>query len=533
MPGRDFDEIEDSLGEIVVTTPKNVESAPIQKPKKSPIRLIVIAIVALIGGIYCFRTYEYGSTHISTDNAFITADIVPVNSTIAGTVVKINVNDNQQVNAGDILVELSSDSRRANVDEAEANLAAAKATAGGASVDVQMAEQTGYAQVSQAKQAIQLGSSDIAVAQANTQRAASALTTAQAGIAKSKADVRAAQAVVDARQSTLRRVREQIATNKAQISSAQSSLRAAESNFASTKSIAENASSEASRAQTLVKDGAISQAEADAKSTTASSTKSAAESARQQVDVARFLISQRQSELAVATEQITEAEAGVSQAKAQVSALRDSVNAMVAQANEARSGLYAAKQAVSAADLRRSQAEGKLKETQADGKRVGVSQGNQQTALAKIKQAAAALKTAQINLESTKLRALIAGVISMKTVQMGMEVAPGQQLMAVVPVSTPWVVANFKETQLADIHAGRHVQVEIDALPGMHFRAHVDSISSGTGATFALLPPDNATGNFTKVVQRVPVKIVFEPGQRNMDKLRAGLSSKVAIALKG
>jgi membrane fusion protein (multidrug efflux system) len=83
------------------------------------------------------------------------------------------------------------------------------------------------------------------------------------------------------------------------------------------------------------------------------------------------------------------------------------------------------------------------------------------------------------------------------------------------------------------LELGMSVEIEVDAIPGVHDKAHVDSISSGTGATFALLPPDNATGNFTKIVQRVPAKIVFESSQPNLDKLRAGLSSKVAISTKG
>ena len=105
--------------------------------------------------------------------------------------------------------------------------------------------------------------------------------------------------------------------------------------------------------------------------------------------------------------------------------------------------------------------------------------------------------------------------------------------MAIIPVAEPWIIANFKETQLGEIHQGLLVEIEVDAIPGVTYRGHVDSIARGTGATFALLPPDNATGNFTKVVQRVPVKIILDKDQPNLDKLRAGLSSKVSISLRG
>jgi membrane fusion protein (multidrug efflux system) len=102
--------------------------------------------------------------------------------------------------------------------------------------------------------------------------------------------------------------------------------------------------------------------------------------------------------------------------------------------------------------------------------------------------------------------------------------------MTIIPDQDIWVEANFKETQLADVRANDPTTVEVDGLPGKVFKAHVDSISAGTGATFALLPPDNATGNFTKVVQRIAVKVVFESGQPDLDRLRAGMSVVATIS---
>lgn len=526
----------DASGEVDVVQPVKAETAPAAEPpakKKSPVRLIVAAVVIVLGGYYGYHSWQYGSTHVVTDDAYVTTDVVPANSTIAGSVAEVLVTDNQHVKAGDLLVRLDDAARQAEVDQAEANLEAAKAAAGGASVDVQMAEQTGFAQVSQAQQAIEIGSSDIAVAQANVMKASSGIATAEANIAKSKADVLAASAVVDSRRSTAKRTREQLASLRAQISSAESSLKAAQSNLTSAQAISANADRDAKRAEELAEEGATAAASAEAKETTATTARAAVETARQQVDVARALVAQRKSDLAAAEEQIREAEAGVTQAQAQLVALNNTVNATQAQKREAQSGLSVAKQAVSAANLRRTQAEGKLRETEASQKRVGLSENNRLGALAKIKLAAAALQNARINLNNTRIKALVSGVVSMRTVQLGQQVAPGQQMMAIIPAAEPWVVANFKETQLTDIHPGQNVEIEIDALPGVKYKAHVDSISRGTGATFALLPPDNATGNFTKVVQRVPVKIVFESNQPNLDKLRAGLSSKVAVALRG
>jgi membrane fusion protein (multidrug efflux system) len=523
-------ETADASGEVDAVRPVAAESAV---PTIEPIRLIVIAAVVALGGYYGYHSWQYGSTHAVTDDAYVTTDVVPANSTIAGSVAEILVKDNQHVKAGELLVRLDDAARQAEVEQAEANLAAAKAAAGGASVDVQMAEQTGFAQVSQAQQAIEIGSSDIALAQANVMKASSGIATAEANIAKSKADVLAASAVVDSRRSTAKRTREQLVSLRAMVASAESNLKAAQSNLVSAQAVSNNAERDAKRAEELAEEGATAAASAEAKETAAATAKAAVETARQQVEVARSLVAQRKADLSAAEEQIREAEAGVTQAQAQLVALNNTVNATQAQKREAQSGLSAAKQAVSAANLRRSQAEGKLRETEASQKRVGLSENNRLGALAKIKLAAAALRNAQINLNNTRIKALVSGVVSMRTVQLGQQVAPGQQMMAIIPAAEPWVVANFKETQLTDIHPGQNVEIEIDALPGFKYKAHVDSISRGTGATFALLPPDNATGNFTKVVQRVPVKIVFESNQPNLDKLRAGLSSKVAVSLRG
>lgn len=530
-----FSESMDALGEIDVVEP-NLDQAKPPSSSKKPVkrgRLIAVAVIALAVLAYGYKTWQYNSAHVLTDDAYVTSDLVPVNSTISGSVKSVNVTDNQHVNVGDILVELDSAARQADVDQAEANLAAAKAAAGGATADVQLAAQTGSAQISQAQEAISLVSSDIAVAQANAQKAASNVITAQANIAKTKSDAAAASATIDARRSALRRAKEQLVSLKTLIASAEANLKASEANLASARAISANAERDAKRAETLQSEGAGSAATTEAKETAAATARSAVDSAQQQVDVARALVAQRKAEYSTAQEQIKEADAGVTQAIAQQASANNSIAASRALEQEAKSGLVAAKEAVSAAGVRRSQAEGKLRETEASLKKVTVSENGRETALARVKQAAAALETARINLANTKIKALVTGIISMKMVQLGQQVAPGQEMMAIIPVAEPWVVANFKETQLAEIRPGLPVEIEVDAIPGVKYAGHVDSISRGTGATFALIPPDNATGNFTKVVQRVPVKIVLEPGQQHLDKLRAGLSSKVAVSLRG
>ncbi|MGZ6227290.1 MAG: HlyD family efflux transporter periplasmic adaptor subunit, partial [Candidatus Binataceae bacterium] len=146
-----------------------------------------------------------------------------------------------------------------------------------------------------------------------------------------------------------------------------------------------------------------------------------------------------------------------------------------------------------------------------------------------VEQASAALEAARLNLSYTVIRAPFEGIVTRKSVHVGHRVEVGQPLMALVPIRGLYITANYKETQLTDVRVGQPADVEADIYPGYVYRAHVDSISIGTGSAFALLPPENATGNWVKVVQRIPVKIVLD-NPEPMDKpLRMGLSVEVTI----
>ncbi len=146
--------------------------------------------------------------------------------------------------------------------------------------------------------------------------------------------------------------------------------------------------------------------------------------------------------------------------------------------------------------------------------------------------AMAAQDHAELNLSYTALTAPIDGVIGNRTLRVGQYVQAGTQLMAVVPSEAVYIIANYKETQLADVHAGQKVEIEVDTFPGQIFEGHVDSLSPASGQEFALLPPDNATGNFTKVVQRIPVKIVLDNGNPLSVVLRPGMSVYPTIDTK-
>ncbi|RCS21948.1 HlyD family secretion protein [Phyllobacterium salinisoli] len=169
---------------------------------------------------------------------------------------------------------------------------------------------------------------------------------------------------------------------------------------------------------------------------------------------------------------------------------------------------------------------------EAQQQRIAVLAAQRQAAVAAVAQAQAARDLAQINLDSTVVRAPVSGVVGNRQVRVGRLVAPGTPLLDLVPINDLWVVANFKETQIEYIRPGQPVRISIDGYPNETFKGVVDSFAPGSGSTFSLLPADNATGNFVRVVQRVPVKIRFvgspSPG-RLPGRLVPGLSARVEI----
>ena len=165
-------------------------------------------------------------------------------------------------------------------------------------------------------------------------------------------------------------------------------------------------------------------------------------------------------------------------------------------------------------------------------KQLDVIEAELAQAQAALDSAKAVRDQAELNLSYTALVAPIDGVIGNRTLRVGQYVQAGTQLMAVVPTDAAYIVANYKETQLTDVRTGQKVEVEVDTFPGQVFQGHVDSISPASGQEFALLPPDNATGNFTKVVQRIPVKIVLDRNSSLSVVLRPGMSVYPTIETK-
>jgi membrane fusion protein (multidrug efflux system) len=220
-------------------------------------------------------------------------------------------------------------------------------------------------------------------------------------------------------------------------------------------------------------------------------------------------------------------------------------DAAVSAADAARAGVESAQAAasqvqheveVAKAHIAQSQAELQQAQAEAEGaksapQQVTITRAQAQSAEARVQLAKAALGQARLNLEYTAIKAPVNGMVSKKSVEVGQVVQQGQPLMAVVPHEDIWITANFKETQLAGMHPGQAATVSVDAY-GRSYNAHIDSIASATGAKFSLLPPENATGNYVKVVQRVPVRIFLEEGQDPDHQLRPGMSVVAKVKVK-
>ena len=192
-------------------------------------------------------------------------------------------------------------------------------------------------------------------------------------------------------------------------------------------------------------------------------------------------------------------------------------------ADSARAFREAAEAAMHGAEKAIEAARARLAQARTGRAQVDIVSSRADSAAAKVEMARAALDQAKLNLSYTEVKAPVAGVVSRKTVEVGQVVQPGQPLLAIVPLDDVWVTANFKENQLKSIRPGQPVEVAVDAY-GRTYRGRVDSIAAATGSRFSLLPPENATGNYVKVVQRIPVKIVLEPGQDREHLLRPGMS---------
>jgi membrane fusion protein (multidrug efflux system) len=230
---------------------------------------------------------------------------------------------------------------------------------------------------------------------------------------------------------------------------------------------------------------------------------------------------------------IRQAQAGIVAADAETQRARD---------DQARYQTLARTAAASVQSFQKADADYKQAQAGADKARAALDAAQQQLKVietqkqqtrAALDAAIADRDTARLNLEYTELRAPFDGVVGNRSARMGAFAGVGSQLIAVVPARGLWVDANFKENQLATMHAGEPATITADVLPNVTFHGHVGSLSPATGAQFSVLPPENATGNFTKIVQRVPVRILLDGDASELGRLRPGLSVTAAVDMRG
>ncbi|HEX2948022.1 MAG TPA: HlyD family secretion protein [Armatimonadota bacterium] len=510
----------------------NMPTPEAPRSRMRPLPLLGLLVLLAAGITVGIHYWHYATTHVSTDDAFLTADITQIAPEASGTVTRVLVEENQRVHAGDELVELDDSSYRAAVEQAQANLDAAIAQAKAAGIAVTLAQETGDAQVSQAQGGVDQGQSGITSATADFNRATAAVDKANSAAKASVSNITTAQAGLAAAQANVERAKDAVDAALAQVTTAQANEKAAEAAVSAAQATADKSARDVERYTALFSKGAVSKQQVDQVTSNARVTQAQLESACEQARMAKATVDAREADVRSARQQVEAANAAVAQARAQILSAGDMADTAQADVRQAQAQRLVAQQAIRQAEAKHNQAVAQLQQAKTAPVQVKMNDSNHAQALAKIEQARAALTAAQIQLAHTRITAPVDGVISKRTVEVGALVQPGTPLMALVQSDRLWVVANFKETQLAHVRAGESVNISVDALDDEAFHGIVDSISAGTGATFALLPPDNATGNFTKVVQRIPIKIRLNPHQHDVDRLRAGLSANVVVATR-
>jgi membrane fusion protein (multidrug efflux system) len=332
------------------------------------------------------------------------------------------------------------------------------------------------------------------------------LDQTRAAVAVARANIRAAQSELPlARDNT----RAQVTETRASLEALQSVVRTAES------------AAEESRARLEARRAAVGARAAEVAAAESAVRKTALEIERMRRLMKDDYVSRREHD---------DAQAAFENANAMVEAARRRFTEAEREEQQVAAELASRGHAIEVARQKVAEGRGTLSRAESQLHQVPVKEAEITRAEAALKQAEADVALAELQLAYTEIRAPTDGVVSKRSVELGQVVQIGQPLLALVPLHEVWVLANFKETQLGRVRPGMKADVEIDGFPGKTFPGVVDSISAGTGSRFSLLPPENATGNWVKVVQRVPVKIVLDTREAgNPQALRAGMSAVVTI----
>ena len=218
-------------------------------------------------------------------------------------------------------------------------------------------------------------------------------------------------------------------------------------------------------------------------------------------------------------------------AVAQAASAQATLDSRHAAVREAEQNIAVAQSAIDQANQRIPQADASIESAMTAPKQVAVSEARAKSAVAQVAQKKALLDQAKLNLSYCTIVSPVSGIVGKKTVELGENISPGEQLMAVVPLDDIWVTANFKETQLNRMNPGQRVRFSVDA-SGKEYSGKVQAVGGASGSRFSLLPPENATGNYVKVVQRIPVRINLDPGQNDDRRLRPGMSVDPKVYLR-
>ena len=490
-----------------------------KKKSKKPLIFAALALGAIVAGNFGYHYWQYSSIHQETENATVAGHIHQISSRLNGTVGEVLVQDNQQVKPGQLLIKLDPRDYQVKVQQAQAALENARRQAEAAQANISLASQTGQGKTAQAQGDIGSANAAISTAQAAIREAQQGVPAAEATVAEAEAGVPAAQAKVAQAEAGIPQAQAKVTEAEAGIAAAQAQLVQARANLIKTQA-------DYKRYESLQSEGAIASQQLDA-------SKAAYEVATGQTTAAQQGIAQARARLAQATEGVTAAQAAVAQAQEGVKQAEAQVARAKVGIASAQAKVAVAQEGISSAQAKLAASKGGLQQAEATGEQTKVSRSQYDAAKAAIAQSEASVKDAQLQLSYTNITAPAAGQIGRKSVEVGQRVQSGTPLMAIVS-NDLWVVANFKETQLANIKPGQKVEIKLDAFGGRKFEGRVDSFSPASGAQFALLPPDNATGNFTKVVQRIPVKVVFdaESVKGYESRIAPGMSATVNVELK-
>ena len=495
--------------------PKDDKPAEPEKKPANPIKKLVIGAVvvaALIAAvIWGLSFYNYSQNHVSTDDAYVTGNLVNVSPIISGTLTTLLVDEGDTVKKGQIIARLEDSGPRSAVQQARASYQAALS-------QLPQAEQNLIYQQQATDAAIRKAQADLSAQQAKTSgaqqqvilsrnqvlnqvnQAQSQVAQAQAQAAQYDAQAQTARAGVNSQQQTVR-------TAQRAADAADAQIQGAQANYIKNKT-------DVARYAKLVVQEAVTPQQFDA-------VKAATDSSESQLNAARFQAAQAHS-------QVNAARANVEQAIAQLKAASRAADAAHQNVEVARAGLGLARANLSQVGIQQSNvvnnlgqasgAQADLSTAQAGRTQIKVRQDQIRTFEAQANSAKAALANAEVTLNDTLVPAPADGTVVKKAVNVGASLSPGQTVVTITQGDYVYVTANFKETQLRDVKPGESADVEVDSFPGRIFHGYVKSINEATGATQALLPPDNATGNFTKVVQRIPVRIELKAAGANEDK---------------